>query len=60
MEGTVPYRGAVGPLVSKLLAGVRSSMSYSDALTITEFQAKAQFVRITNAGLTESHPHATR
>ena len=60
VEGTVPYRGAVGPLVSKLLAGVRSSMSYSDALTIAEFQAKAQFVRITNAGLTESHPHATR
>ena len=60
VEGTVPFRGAVGPLVATLLAGVRSSMSYSDALTIEEFQAKAQFVRITNAGLTESHPHATR
>jgi IMP dehydrogenase len=60
VEGTVAYRGAVGPLVSKLLAGVRSSMSYSDALTITEFQDKAVFVRITNAGLMESHPHATR
>lgn len=60
VEGTVAYRGSVGPLVQKLLAGVRSSMSYSDALTIAEFQQKAEFVRITNAGLTESHPHATR
>ena len=59
VEGTVVYKGSVGPLVATLLAGVRSAMSYLDAGSITEFQANAQFIRITNAGLTESHPHAT-
>ncbi len=59
VEGTVPYKGSVGPLVQKLMAGVRSSMSYCDARTIEEFQANARFVRVTNAGLVESQPHAT-
>ena len=59
VEGTVVYKGSVGPLVGTLLAGVRSAMSYLDAGSIAEFQANAQFIRITNAGLTESHPHAT-
>jgi IMP dehydrogenase len=59
VEGTVPYKGSVGPLVSKLMAGVRSSMSYCDARTIDEFQHNATFVRVTNAGLIESQPHAT-
>lgn len=59
VEGTVNYKGSVVPLVQKLLAGVRSSMSYLDACTIAEFQANAQFVRLTPAGLTESQPHAT-
>jgi IMP dehydrogenase len=59
VEGTVPYKGSVGPLVGKLMAGVRSSMSYCDARTIEEFQSKARFVRVTNAGLIESQPHAT-
>lgn len=59
VEGTVVYKGSVGPLVAKLLAGVRSSMSYCDAGSIAELQRNAQFIRITNAGLTESHPHAT-
>ena len=59
VEGTVNYKGSVVPLVQKLLAGLRSSMSYLDAQTIAEFQANARFVRVTQAGLTESHPHAT-
>ena len=59
VEGIVAYKGSVGPLVNKLIAGVRSSMSYVNATSIAEFQANAQFIRITNAGLTESHPHAT-
>jgi IMP dehydrogenase len=59
VEGTVAYKGSLGPLVQKLLAGVRSSMSYLNATTISEFQSNAQFIRITNAGLTESQPHAT-
>jgi IMP dehydrogenase len=59
VEGTVAYKGSVVQMVNKLIAGVRSSMSYVDARTIEEFQRNAEFVRITNAGLTESHPHAT-
>jgi IMP dehydrogenase len=59
VEGVVAYKGSAVPMVYKLLAGVRSAMSYCDARTIAEFHANAQFVRITNAGLTESHPHAT-
>ncbi len=59
VEGIVAYKGSVGPLVNKLIAGVRSSMSYVNATSIKEFQENAQFIRITNAGLTESHPHAT-
>jgi IMP dehydrogenase len=59
VEGTVAYKGSVVQMVNKLIAGVRSSMSYVDARTIAEFQHNAEFVRITNAGLTESHPHAT-
>jgi IMP dehydrogenase len=60
VEGIVAYKGSVGPLVLKLIAGVRSSMSYVNATSIAEFQQNAQFIRITNAGLTESHPHATQ
>jgi IMP dehydrogenase len=59
VEGTVPYKGSVVQLTNKLMAGVRSSMSYVDARTIAEFHTNAEFIRITNAGLTESHPHAT-
>ena len=59
VEGIVAYKGSVGPLVNKLIAGVRSSMSYVNASSISEFQENALFIRITNAGLLESHPHAT-
>ena len=59
VEGVVPYKGSVVQVVNKLMAGVRSSMSYVNASTLAEFKANARFVRITNAGLTESHPHAT-
>jgi IMP dehydrogenase len=59
VEGTVAYKGSVVQMVNKLMAGVRSSMSYVDARTLPEFHQNAEFIRITNAGLTESHPHAT-
>jgi IMP dehydrogenase len=59
VEGTVAYKGSVVQLVHTLMAGVRSAMSYCDATSIDEFQTNARFVRITNAGLTESQPHAT-
>jgi IMP dehydrogenase len=59
VEGLVPYRGSVHMLVNELMAGLKSSMSYSDAATLAEFRTKAKMVRITGAGLHENHPHAT-
>ena len=59
VEGTVPYRGEVGKLVHKLMAGLKSGMSYSDARTIAEFWENAEFVRVTPVGLRENLPHAT-
>ncbi len=57
IEGQVPYRGPMGAIVHQLAGGLRAAMGYVGAETITEFQEKAQFVRITNAGLRESHVH---
>jgi len=57
--GTVPYKGEVGRLVHKLMAGLKSGMSYSDARTIPEFWENAEFVRVTPVGLRENTPHAT-
>ncbi len=59
VEGTVPYRGSVVQLVQRLMAGVRSAMSYLDAHDLDELHRNAAFVRITPAGVTESQPHAT-
>lgn len=57
VEAVVPYKGSVIDLLRNLQGGLKSGMSYSDSLDIKEFQQKAQFVRITNAGLLESRPH---
>ena len=57
VEGRVPYRGSLSDNVFQLLGGIRSGMGYCGTLTIPELQARGQFVRITNAGLIESHPH---
>jgi IMP dehydrogenase len=57
VEGQVPYRGPVSPILYQLAGGLRSAMGYVGAPTIPEFQTRAQFVRITNAGLRESHVH---
>lgn len=57
IEGQVPFRGPVAPILYQLAGGLRAAMGYVGAATIAEFQAKAQFVRITNAGLRESHVH---
>ena len=59
VSGSVPYRGKVGKLIGTLMGGVRSAMSYCDARSIEELWAKAEFIQVTSAGLTESHPHAT-
>jgi IMP dehydrogenase len=57
IEGQVPYRGPVAPILYQLAGGLRSAMGYVGAPNIAEFQKRAEFVRITNAGLRESHAH---
>jgi IMP dehydrogenase len=57
IEGMVPYRGPVSVVAHQLTGGLRASMGYSGASTIPELHAKGRFVRITAAGLKESHPH---
>ncbi|MGA7463214.1 MAG: IMP dehydrogenase, partial [Candidatus Korobacteraceae bacterium] len=57
IEGRVPYRGTVGMIVYQLVGGVKSGMGYVGCATIEELQQKARFVRISGAGLRESHVH---
>ncbi len=57
IEGRVPYRGSLSFNVHQLVGGLRAGMGYCGAGTIDELQEKAQFIRITNSGLAESHPH---
>jgi len=57
VEGRVPYRGTVSSVVHQLIGGLRASMGYVGADTIEELKEKGKFVRITAAGLRESHPH---
>ena len=57
IEGQVPYRGPIAPILYQLAGGLRASMGYVGAANVVEFQARSQFVRITNAGLRESHVH---
>jgi IMP dehydrogenase/GMP reductase len=57
IEAQVPYKGMLGPLVFQLVGGLRQAMGYAGCATIAEMQEKPRFVRITNAGLRESHPH---
>ena len=57
VEGRVPYKGPLSDTVYQLIGGVRSGMGYTGCKTIPELHEKAQFVRITGAGLKESHPH---
>jgi len=57
IEGRVPYKGAMAGIVHQLTGGLRSSMGYCGAATIEEMQDKAKFVRITSAGMRESHVH---
>lgn len=57
VEAVVPYKGSVINLLRNLVGGLKSGMSYLNARNIKDFQVNASFVRITNAGLTESKPH---
>ena len=57
IEGQVPYKGPVTDVIHQLVGGVKAAMGYTGAATIPDLQKKARFVRITNAGLRESHVH---
>ncbi len=57
IEGQVPYKGPASDVIHQLVGGVKAAMGYTGATNISDFQNKARFVRITNAGLQESHVH---
>ena len=57
IEGRVPYKGTLAEMVTQLVGGLRSGMGYTGCRTITEFQERTRFLRITSAGLKESHVH---
>src|SRR6266568_1243969 len=57
IEGRVPYRGTLAEMVTQLVGGLRSGMGYTGCRNIKEFQEKTRFLRITAAGLRESHVH---
>lgn len=57
VEGRVPYKGPLSDTIYQLMGGVKSGMGYTGCATIPDLHNKAQFIRITGAGLRESHPH---
>jgi len=57
IEGRVPYKGTLADMVTQLVGGLRSGMGYTGCHTIREFQEQTRFLRITSAGLKESHVH---
>ncbi|MDZ4777675.1 MAG: IMP dehydrogenase [Alphaproteobacteria bacterium] len=57
IEGQVPYKGPVGPILHQLLGGLRAAMGYVGSANLGELRAKARFVRLSAAGLRESHVH---
>jgi IMP dehydrogenase len=57
IEGRVPYKGPLSNMTYQLVGGLRQAMGYCGAATIAEMQAHTRFIRITSAGLRESHPH---
>ncbi len=57
IEGRVPFKGSLSPVINQLLGGIRSSMGYTGCATIEDMRTKPEFVRVTNAGMAESHVH---
>jgi IMP dehydrogenase len=57
IEGQVPFRGPLAAVAHQLVGGLRAAMGYAGCATIAELQERAQLIRITTAGLKESHPH---
>ncbi|MCX7925056.1 MAG: IMP dehydrogenase, partial [Fimbriimonadales bacterium] len=58
VEGRVPYRGPLSETIHQLVGGLRSGMGYLGARNLQELREKARFIRVTNSGLRESHPHS--
>ncbi|MBT6879820.1 MAG: IMP dehydrogenase, partial [Gammaproteobacteria bacterium] len=57
IEGRVPYKGAMSTIVHQMMGGLRSSMGYTGCATLEEMRTKPEFVRVTGAGMVESHVH---
>jgi|TARA_B110000967_G_scaffold14186_1_gene13607 IMP dehydrogenase len=57
VEGRVPYKGPLAPIIHQLIGGLKSSMGYTGSKDLESFQSRVEFVRITSAGLRESHVH---
>lgn len=57
IEGRVPYKGSVNGIINQLVGGLRSSMGYTGCATIEELRTKPQFIKVTSAGMKESHVH---
>lgn len=57
IEGRVPYKGPLNAIVHQLMGGLRAAMGYTGSVTMEEMRTKPQFVRVTSAGMGESHVH---
>jgi IMP dehydrogenase len=57
IEGRVPYKGPVSAIIHQLMGGVRSSMGYAGCASVDDMRTKPEFVRVTSAGMSESHVH---
>ena len=57
IEGRVPYKGPASTIIQQLMGGLRSAMGYTGCRTIGELRTKPRFVRVTGAGMAESHVH---
>ena len=57
IEGRVPYKGPLQPVIHQLLGGLRSSMGYTGCATMDEMRTRPEFIRVTSAGMKESHVH---
>ena len=57
IEGQVPYKGPVGPVIHQMIGGLRAAMGYTGCATVDEMRTNCKFVKISGAGLKESHVH---
>jgi IMP dehydrogenase len=57
IEGRVPFKGSLGAVIHQLVGGIRASMGYTGSATIEEMRTRPEFVKVTSAGMNESHVH---